>query len=72
MAQEKYKVGDRFGNWTLLEKLPVRKLGNSRWKCRCECGVIKEVDAGNVYTGKSKMCGSCGAKKRWREGRGFK
>lgn len=64
MAEEKYKVGDRFGKWTLIEKLPMVKK-NSQWKVRCDCGVERSLAAGNIYSGRSKSCRSCGAKKRW-------
>lgn len=63
MAAEKYKVGDRFGNWTLIEKLPRTKAG-TRWRVMCDCTLVKEVHAANVYTGKSKMCPSCASKAR--------
>lgn len=68
MAEEKYNVGDKFNSWTLLSKLPTKKR-NTYWLVMCNCGARKKVSANNVYTGKSKMCRSCGAKKRWAEQR---
>lgn len=69
MAEEKYKVGDKFNSWTLVEKLPVHKK-NSMWKVVCDCGTEKTTSAGNIYSGTSKSCRRCGAKKRWNEGVG--
>jgi hypothetical protein len=66
MAAEIYRIGQRFGAWTLLAKLPVEST-NRRWRCRCDCGVVKDVIASNVTRGVSKGCGPCGARKRERE-----
>jgi hypothetical protein len=63
MADERYRVGDRFGSWTLLKKLPPVNY-TRRWQCVCDCGVVKVVTASNLTTGKSKRCGSCGARER--------
>jgi hypothetical protein len=65
VAEEKYRLGQRFNRWTLLEKLPVRKR-NTIWKVICDCGAIQVTAANNIYAGKSKMCRSCGAKNRWK------
>jgi hypothetical protein len=65
MPKEKYKVGDRFGRWTLLEKLPKKTRNhNIKWKVICDCGLIKVTYAGNLVTGKSKGCSSCAARER--------
>lgn len=61
--QEVYKVGDVFGEWTFLRKLPHEK-STRKWLARCSCGLVRVVFAANLTTGKSKSCGSCAAKKR--------
>lgn len=38
--------------WTILEYA-----GNSKWKCQCECGEIKEVRGPDLKSGRSKSCG---------------
>lgn len=40
--------------WTIVRELPRRKL-----LARCSCGAEHVVNAGNVYTGKSKRCQKC-------------
>lgn len=42
----------RFGQWTVLEYL-----GNKKWKCRCDCGVIRDVAGNDLRNGKSTGCG---------------
>jgi len=59
-----HQVGDRFGRWTLLERLPARGT-NRRWLCMCDCERVVEVAASNLVAGKSTQCRSCGAKARW-------
>lgn len=52
------KEGLKLGRWTLVSKLPKRKLTEQqRWKCVCECGVEGTVYQGNLISGKSKSCG---------------
>ena len=49
--------GQKFGRWTVLEKAPTLKDGNSRWLCQCECGTQKIVMEKNLRNGRSKSCG---------------
>lgn len=49
--------GQKFGRWTVLEKAPTLKDGNSRWLCQCECGTQKIVMGKNLRNGRSKSCG---------------
>ena len=49
-------VGTQINNWTIL-----KYLGNHKFKCRCVCGSVKEVDSYNIVAGLSKDCG-CGRK----------
>lgn len=51
------KVGDVFGNWTIVEILPKTVNCNRHFICKCVCGEIKEIDAYNVLSGKSTSCG---------------
>lgn len=46
-----------FGEWTVLEKAPSDKNGNTKWRCRCSCGVIKDVAATSLRNGVSQSCG---------------
>lgn len=58
------KVGDKFGDWTVIS-VDVPSRNKSRYiKCQCECGVINEINASALRNGKSKSCKSCSARKR--------
>ena len=45
-------TGQQFGDWTVL-----KYAGNSRWLCRCSCGVEKEIDGNTLRRGLSLSCG---------------
>lgn len=51
-------TGKVFGKWKVLE-FSYRKGRDYYWKCQCECGVIKDVSAGNLKSGKSTQCKQC-------------
>ena len=44
--------GRVFGELTVLEYV-----GDSKWKCRCSCGEIREVGGYDLTTGRTKSCG---------------
>lgn len=54
-------TGQQFGNWYVLERAEnrVTQAGYPRtmWICKCACGKVKEVDAGNLLSGASVSCG---------------
>lgn len=49
-------TGQRIGRWTVLEKAENHN-NNVVWKCKCDCGVEKDVFAVHLLNGKSKSCG---------------
>ena len=49
-------LGRRFGKLTVIS-IAENKNGRTMWKCRCDCGKIKEVETGNLKRGNSKSCG---------------
>lgn len=62
----KYEVGQRVGEWTLLEYRPSKceRRGDRwacvrprAWKCQCSCGVLRMVQQDNLTSGKSLSCG---------------
>lgn len=55
-------AGDRYGKWTLIE--PVYK--GRKWKCKCDCGTIREVRTDVLRSNKSLSCG-CDTKRIQRE-----
>jgi len=48
------QIGKRFGRLVVLEKVYCE--GKLRWVCRCDCGVIKEVE-NSCLLGNTKSCG---------------
>lgn len=62
--EEKYKkieIGDKFGEWTVIEE----EIKNHKVKCRCLCGVIKDLYIYALYKGETKSCGCL--KKKYKE-----
>lgn len=49
--------GQRFGRLVVLERMPNKTIGNTIWKCRCDCGNESIVQGGNLRGGKVQSCG---------------
>lgn len=49
-------AGKRFSRWMVLRQSPSTN-ANTRWYCRCDCGVEKSVLAKNLVSGESLSCG---------------
>lgn len=62
-------VGQRFGEWTVLGREGTVAEGIVMWLCVCSCGNTASVQTGNLTSGKSTRCRSCGNRKgynkRW-------
>lgn len=54
-------VGQKFGRLTVIELAESRYTARDapvvRWKCRCDCGNVVEVDGHNLRRGKTRSCG---------------
>lgn len=51
-------VGIRFERWVVMGRAKTRtKSGSIRYTCRCDCGIIKDVDSNSLKRGRSKSCG---------------
>lgn len=51
-------AGQRFGKWTVLQRGPVGRKGDSaQWICRCDCGKERGVRSTNLRNGISSGCG---------------
>lgn len=59
MKNESYEmlVGRKFGKLTVIEELPKSKLGQTRFKCHCDCGNDIEVYGANLVYHQTKSCG---------------
>lgn len=42
------QIGDKFHNWTLLQKSGRDKQGRDIWLCRCDCGRSREIISSNI------------------------
>lgn len=49
--------GKKFGRWNVLEKSTVSKNNRIYWRCRCDCGVYRDVEGHLLRSGQSKSCG---------------
>lgn len=56
MAKAMDITGQKFGKLTAIERMPSRN-GKTYWKCKCECGTIKEVQTGHLKSGAIQSCG---------------
>jgi hypothetical protein len=51
-------TGQRFGLWTVLSLSDRRTKEHALfWKCRCDCGAVRDVIGTNMKNGKSLSCG---------------
>ena len=50
-------TGKKFGRWEVIEYVGRVKNNRPTWKCRCECGIVREVVAGSLINEISKSCG---------------
>lgn len=50
-------TGQRFGKWTVLERVENDKHGSPRFLCKCDCGTLKEVLSFTLRNGTSTNCG---------------
>lgn len=58
-------TNQQFGDWTVL-RYAGRKNRATHWLCRCKCGRVQQLPAGNLRRGLSNRCRSC-ARKRQRK-----
>ena len=50
-------IGKKFNMLTVLEELPERKHGGKVYRCKCDCGNIKDVRSDMLKNGNAKSCG---------------
>lgn len=60
------ETGKHYGEWTVLEYIPVKERKNRdlAWRAQCSCGTIRPIRISDLRNGKSKSCG-CLYKKDW-------
>ena len=60
--QFKDLTGQRFGKLLVLERVKNTWDGRSRWKCKCDCGTIKETTGETLRRGEVISCGCIASK----------
>lgn len=55
--------GQQFGRWTAIAESTRDRAGNVMWRCKCECGVVRDVSSNSLRNGKSKSCGCWNSEK---------
>lgn len=50
-------TGKTFGRWTVLLEIGRDAHGILKVACACKCGSVRNLDASNITSGKSKSCG---------------
>ena len=50
-------TGKKFNHLTVLHRDQTKKFPKPVWVCRCACGAVKSVRAGNLRMGTVKSCG---------------
>ena len=60
MTNGKIEPGDKFGEWTVIDKSETKK---GYFLCRCSCGTERDVCERNLLRGTSKSCGCSRYKK---------
>lgn len=51
-------TGQRFGRWTVIGRTFIPGRSGTLWKCKCDCGHIKEdVNSYILRSGRTKSCG---------------
>lgn len=52
-------IGQKFGRLTVLSEIPIeeRTIKKRQLLCKCDCGKIVKVQAGNLFSGNTSSCG---------------
>lgn len=57
MSEMKDLTGSTFGMWTVISRASVSSDGRAWWRCRCQCGTVRDVVGKSLRSGRSKGCG---------------
>lgn len=49
--------GKRFGRLVALEPVGTSKHHRVIWRCKCDCGGVKDVESNSLVQGRTKSCG---------------
>jgi len=57
-------TGKRYGKLLVIERAGLSKSGKPVWRCRCDCGNIKDIQYDNLTGHSSRSCGCAQHAKR--------
>ena len=58
------KLGDTFGDWTIIDDVTFVKSGHTYVKVQCKCGKVEDKCLSDLVNRRSKSCRSCAARSR--------
>jgi hypothetical protein len=58
-ATIKISVGDKYGNWTVIDKASKSEHGFTHYKCECVCGHQLFITGASLYNGYRYRCANC-------------
>ena len=71
LYQVEVKIGQRFGHWVVLCEIKGLRDNRGeavrRFRCKCDCGSIKNKSPSELRSGKNKQCVKCNSKQRREE-----
>lgn len=67
MKKSTCKLGDQFGDWSVIDEITFTKGGHTYVKAQCKCGKIEDKCLSDLRNGRSKSCRSCAAQSRSRQ-----
>lgn len=51
------QAGDKFGFWMVLSESGKSNSGKILYRCECICKRVRDIPAGNLFSGRSSNCG---------------
>lgn len=66
MRKREINIGDVFGDWTIIDTNCKSRHGARYVKCRCKCGIEKEINLSALLHNKTTCCKSCSKRKQTR------
>lgn len=57
MRRPPTSVGDHYGRLRVIASAIPDRHNRTVWRCRCECGAVKDIPANQLRTGKTTSCG---------------
>ena len=59
-----FEIGQRVGSWTILERMANGRSGTTVYKCKCDCGTVKDVAGVGLRVGDRLRCKGCATRER--------